>query len=173
MSSSRKKAMNLLFEEIEQDVLEKERFIVSQIEQMKVIYQNYQNLLDQQKILESVQVIIPMLEMGGANVNASVHGGINFKGSLNYDDEQANVPLVNNAMQMPSEAMGGISITHVAGTIDADEKDRMKRLLFRITRGKALTYFNDFEQQNAEGQDVKKSVYIIVFQEGRMIRDRI
>jgi hypothetical protein len=38
VSSSKKKAMNLLFEEIEQDVLEKERFIVSQIEQMKTIY---------------------------------------------------------------------------------------------------------------------------------------
>ena len=85
--------------------------------------------------------------MGGGNVKASVHGGLNYKGSLNYDDEHASVPLVNNGMskEIPSDGMEGISITHVAGTIDANEKDRMKRLLYRITRGKALTYFNDFD----------------------------
>lgn len=104
-------------------------------------------MLDQQKILESVQVIVPMIEMGGGGVKASMHGGINYKSSLNQDDEQSNIPLVNNAAMInPMLSEGGISITHVAGTIDANEKDRMKRLLFRITRGKALTYFNDFDQ---------------------------
>jgi hypothetical protein len=36
-----------------------------------------------------------------------------------------------------------VFITHVAGTIETDEKERLKKLLFRATRGKALTYFND------------------------------
>lgn len=34
-----------------------------------------------------------------------------------------------------------LSITHVAGTIEVDEKARMKKLLFRATRGKVLTFF--------------------------------
>ena len=33
--------------------------------------------------------------------------------------------------------------THVAGTIETSEKDRLKKLLFRATRGKALTFFQD------------------------------
>lgn len=37
-----------------------------------------------------------------------------------------------------------VFITHIAGTIDVDEKERLKKLLFRATRGKALTHFADF-----------------------------
>ena len=35
-------------------------------------------------------------------------------------------------------------ISNVAGTIEVEEKDRLKKLLFRATRGKALTYFKEF-----------------------------
>jgi hypothetical protein len=33
----------------------------------------------------------------------------------------------------------------VAGTIENDETSRLKKLLFRATRGKALTSFTDFK----------------------------
>lgn len=61
-----------------------------------------------------------------------------------------------------------MSISFVAGTIKDSEKERMTRLLFRTTRGKALTYFHDFDQG-----DVKKAVYMVVYQDGSMIRDRV
>jgi hypothetical protein len=38
-----------------------------------------------------------------------------------------------------------VLITHIAGTIEIDEKSRLKKLLFRATRGKALTFFQDYE----------------------------
>ena len=38
-----------------------------------------------------------------------------------------------------------VTISQVAGTINREEKDRLKRLIFRTTRGKALTFFYDFE----------------------------
>jgi len=62
----------------------------------------------------------------------------------------------------------GVSITHIAGTIETDEKASLKRLLFRATRGKALTYFAEIptDEQRAlnPGQPVKqKSVFIVVF----------
>ena len=79
------------------------------------------------------------------------------------DSERA--PLV----QYPDD-MGGVRITHIAGTIDVDEKDRLKKLLFRATRGKALTFFSDFKTESkvVAGQKTlrDKSVYIVVFQEG-------
>lgn len=56
-----------------------------------------------------------------------------------------------------------VRITHVAGTIDVLEKDRLKKLLFRATRGKALTFFNDFNQQDSTKKLRNKSVYIVVF----------
>ena len=46
----------------------------------------------------------------------------------------------------------------VAGTIKDNEKDRLQRLLFRTTRGRTLTFFNDF----ALGLQ-KKTVYMIVY----------
>jgi len=39
---------------------------------------------------------------------------------------------------------GDIMIAHVSGTIEIDERPRLKKLLFRATRGKALTYFKEF-----------------------------
>lgn len=72
-------------------------------------------------------------------------------------------------------AGGDVSIAHIAGTIEVDEKVRLKKLLFRATRGKALTFFQDFEvpDKDPKGKAHTKSVYIVVFQEGRQIRDKI
>lgn len=60
-----------------------------------------------------------------------------------------------------------IMIAHVAGTIEVDEKPRLKKLLFRATRGKALTYFKEFAlpRQRVLGKWVvkQKAVYIVVF----------
>jgi hypothetical protein len=42
-------------------------------------------------------------------------------------------------------AGGEVSIAYVAGTIEVEETARLKKLLFRATRGKALTSFTDFK----------------------------
>jgi hypothetical protein len=62
----------------------------------------------------------------------------------------------------------GVSISFVAGTILDAECDRMRRMLYRITRGKALTHFLPFDQ---DGQ--RKAVYMVVYQDGAIIRDRV
>ncbi len=73
---------------------------------------------------------------------------------MHYDDKHE--PLLQNAAGL--EGMG-VSITHIAGTIETDEKARLKKLLFRATRGKALTYFQEIpvDEQRAvnPGQPVK------------------
>jgi len=56
-----------------------------------------------------------------------------------------------------------ILISHIAGTIEVDEKDRLKKLLFRATRGKALTFFHDFELKVDNKKMKTKTVYIVVF----------
>ena len=37
-----------------------------------------------------------------------------------------------------------VNIAHIAGTIELDERMRLKKLMFRATRGKALTYFREY-----------------------------
>lgn len=63
------------------------------------------------------------------------------------------------------DADGGVNIAHIAGTIEIEEKARLKKLLFRATRGKALTFFEEFElpTKDASGNPRRKSVYIVVF----------
>ena len=182
--TAKRKAANLLFEEIEHDIVEKERFVSEQTEKLKEMNDSYLTMLDYEKVLRSVAIIMPRIHAGGPDVKASMHGGVNMRQdfkqhvSLNNDNESIIAPLMG--------ANGGdeqsVFITHIAGTIDSDEKERLKKLLFRATRGKALTYFSDFEVRNPiVGAVVKggpkkiqqKSVYIVVFQEGRMIRERI
>ena len=75
------------------------------------------------------------------------------------------------------EASADVQVSYVAGTIEVPEQDRLKKLLFRATRGKALTYFRPYAlpriKVKGKFENREKLVYIVVFQDGRMIRDRI
>lgn len=63
---------------------------------------------------------------------------------------------------------GMVSISYMAGTITKDEMMRFKKLVFRATRGKALTYFEDLSTDGridyAGHSDRRlRTVYVIVF----------
>jgi hypothetical protein len=68
----------LLFEEIEHDVKEKEHFVLEQVEKIKEMNENYLTMLDYEKVLENVRVLIPSLRQG--NVRASMGGGAHIDG---------------------------------------------------------------------------------------------
>lgn len=55
-------------------------------------------------------------------------------------------------------ASGGVNIAFVAGTIRGGEQERMNRMIFRVTRGKALTFFKEFKQD-----DQARCVYMVVY----------
>lgn len=113
-----------------------------------------------------------MPKLRGGNVRGSVHGGAHFD-----DEEEKEAPIAfslnpdmrNQSEKAPLMDMGAsdVSIAHVAGTIEVDEKARLKKLLFRATRGKALTFFQDYElplqSKDPKEKPKTKSVYIVVF----------
>jgi V-type H+-transporting ATPase subunit a len=87
------------------------------------------------------------------------------------------MPLIDNH-GVASQALGMVAISYMAGTIAKDESLRFKKMVFRATRGKALTYFRDLDTQGLadySGQLDKKlrTVYVIVFQEGPHFRSRL
>lgn len=174
LRATKKRAANLLFEEIESDVVQKERFVVDQTERLKEMNDSYLTMIDYKNVLQKVGEIIPRIHAGGNDVRASMHGGLavntttQYRTSLNHDEEDRSQK--QTLLQADDQ---NVFITHVAGTIDPLEKERLKKLLFRATRGKALTYFSDFTVRNQKNERVPKSVYIVVFQDGRMMRDRI
>lgn len=169
----------MLFEEIEQDVIDKEKFVQVQTEKIREMHENYLTMLDYSQVLRSVGNIIPSIG-GGKNLRASLGGGAlideeekeGSRGQYSINEYGVNegdkVPLIDQ-----SEAL--VNIAYIAGTIEVEEKARLKKLLFRATRGKALTFFDDFDlpTRDANGRPKTKAVYIVVFQEGRQIRDRI
>jgi hypothetical protein len=68
--------------------------------------------------------------LGINNESASVNG-------KRADDDQRN-PLLSNENRE-------LKFSHVAGTIETEDRPRMKKLLFRATKGTTLVVFSDFE----------------------------
>lgn len=73
---TKKKATNLLFEEIESDIIQKERFVVDQMERLKEMSDSYLMMIDYKNVLLKVGEIIPRIHAGGQDVRASMHGGV-------------------------------------------------------------------------------------------------
>ena len=70
---------------------------------------------------------------------------------------------------------GIIKVSNIIGTINMTEKERFKKLVFRATRGNALTHFKDFEKPVIDyfGNSVMKTVYVVMFPEGEAIREKL
>jgi vacuolar-type H+-ATPase subunit I/STV1 len=88
---TKKKATNLLFEEIESDIIQKERFVIDQMERLKEMGDGYITMIDYKNVLEKVAEIIPKVQ-GGNDIRASMHGGLTvkqnqYRTSLNQDEE--------------------------------------------------------------------------------------
>jgi hypothetical protein len=49
--TQKRKAANLLFEEIEQDIKDKERFVIEQTEKLREMNDGYMTMLDYEKVL--------------------------------------------------------------------------------------------------------------------------
>lgn len=69
----------------------------------------------------------------------------------------------------------GVSIAYIAGTINASEQRSFEKLIFRISRGKVLTRFHEqsFILKDFDGIEKTKTVFVLVFQEGAHLRDKI
>lgn len=69
-------------------------------------------------------------------------------------------------------------ISSLAGTISTDESFRFKKMVYRASRGKALTYFRDLDTKGLADYtgalDGKaRTVYVIVFQDGNHLRNKL
>jgi V-type H+-transporting ATPase subunit a len=85
------------------------------------------------------------------------------------------VPLIEQAPQ-PSH----VSFSYIAGTVSREEQFRFKKMIFRVTRGKAYSYFHDLVPEDNEIKDYTgaidkklRSIFVIVFQDGGFMRTKI
>jgi hypothetical protein len=130
-------------------------------------------MIEYEEVLRYVEQIMQKLAGG---VVGTAGQDDQYRGSLNA--EEATTPLLN-----PNTNAGDLRvvINQIAGTIDSEDRERMKKLIFRATRGKAVVYFQEIaaNPNNAnKGLDLNKkikqrSVYVVVFQDVQQMRDRI
>lgn len=160
MQSRMKKAGNLFFELIEDEIKQKEMFVQEQTRKGKEIHDSFNLLFEYKTVLKKAANILSDQGRGMVNEQAAI-------GSLNNEEEKS-----GDQQQLLA---GGISVGHIAGTINKDEELRFKKLIFRATRGNALCYFDDFRVpiKDFYGNECHKSVYVVIFQEGGSIREKI
>jgi V-type H+-transporting ATPase subunit a len=162
MQSQMKKAGNMFFESIEEDIKIKEKFVQEQTRKGKEIHDSFNLLFEYKTVLTKAENILQFRGRGVISEQAAI-------GSLNDEANDA------EREELLANAAANITVGHIAGTINKDEELRFKKLIFRSTRGNALTYFEDFNQpiKDYYGQGIAKSVYVVIFQEGGSLREKI
>lgn len=67
-----------------------------------------------------------------------------------------------------------INIRQVAGVIDQEELPRLRRIIYRGTKGKSYMYVQSIPNDDNEDENTKtRAVYIIVYWSGNHIRDKL
>jgi len=87
-----------------------------------------------------------------------------FVGSDNNADDDME-PL----MELPSQ------IANITGVINQEEIGRLRKIIFRVTKGKSLIYVKEFINNEGGDDDYykNKSVFIISFKDGEYIKEKI
>lgn len=160
IKDNKRKAINLLLEEIQRDIAQQEAFIAEQNGRMKDAESSLNNLKDCLQVLKVAKAMIPSLQ---GQFGDQMEADMEMRGSINRGEDQ--MGLIDGADNSKS-----INIQHVAGVVDQTEIERLRRLIFRSTKGKSYMYIQEYDDKTAIK---KRSVYIIVFWDGEHIRDRI
>lgn len=145
IEGEKKKSHDLLFDAIENDVRDCEKFVMEQRETIDEIKSNIAKLEDYHEVIKFIKVMMHNLD-----------GAKPAQGAAGDAENPASEPLIDSTLQF------------IAGTVRHDEMERMKRMLFRVTRGKALTHFREFTQN-----DVEKVAYLVVFSAAGGNRERV
>lgn len=149
------KGGDMYFESIEDEISKKQAFILEQTTKSKDMHDNFNLLFEYRIVLKKAMKIIQGKD-------------------LKIDEDEDDSEKKESESVQPIRG-SHISLGHIAGTINQTEKMRFKKLIFRATRGNALCYFSDIQQpvKDYYGLVIKKSVYVLVFQEGEVLRQKL
>lgn len=118
---------------------------------MKEAEYSLQHLADCLQVLKVAQEMIPELE--------------NRRGDQGGDMDGEEGALMGNGMES--------NLTKIAGVVEKTEVERLRRLIFRATRGKSIMFVQDCAEDEDLGTAPRRSVYIIMYWDGQAIKDRI
>jgi len=169
-----------IFDQMEKQCIQKEKFISEQTKSIKDMHHNCNYLIEYKEVLNKVSKFM---------LNKPKNIRIN-RNSNPFDNEEHKRQIINSAEQImgrPSDSSDDdaqigtynqpkiLNLSSIAGIIDRDEVQRMKRIIFRASRGNALVHSIQIEKslKDYSGVEIPKDVYIITFQEGESLRAKL
>lgn len=169
-----------IFDILEKQCDQKEQFISEQTKSIKDMWRNYNYLIEYKEVLKKLSLFflnqpksISRLS-GPFDADEEVKGrrhssGEDLFGRASADSEedyQIGFQLHQNK---------ALNLSSLAGIINRDEVQRIKRIVFRACRGNALIHTIPILRQLKEysGEKILKDVYIITFQEGDSLRAKL
>lgn len=124
----------MLFDAIEQEISQKDMFVKKMVNQIDDMLNQINKLDDFARILDFVLEMLPFIHAIGLPSKEP---------TVSINDSQVRPTQVSEFFLDESERVFE-QISFASGTIHQEDKERLQKLLFRTTRGKALTYFCDF-----------------------------
>ena len=144
----------MLFDAIEADVHGKEEFVQNMAKRIQEMKNDINKLDDYIRVLNFVNGMLPQIGANARPVGTAINDGFGVS------------PGDNQIVDSSEPMLGGVSF--ISGTIRQEEEDRLKKMVFRATRGKALCHTRTFSQDG-----VDKVVYMVVFQDIANTADRV
>jgi V-type H+-transporting ATPase subunit a len=163
------------FDLIESEIFDDEKRLLELLESRSSIKENLETLIEKREVLNRASTLIG--GRAGADIIFSQPNNI-------MEEDIGNFKMGNNFLEegnrVPSESSNSINL--ISGVIKADDELRMKRMIFRVSRGRAATTFWDLpespseESKNQEKKKkekkkkkemvIKKKIFAIFFQSG-------
>lgn len=153
------KTASSFFDHIETRVKELAQFTNESQETYEQIKQSYISLILMREVLKMVR---EQYKDARANERA-------------FDEESKDSKKERLLGDDHGSPFGSISTTNIAGVIDKHEVVKLRRFLFRVTRGKAMCITRDIDPKllKDEGIRTPKAMYLIIFQSGDFINEKI
>jgi len=149
ITQSKKKATSLLLEEIQKEIERQEKFIQEQNIRVKESGEILRKSKDFAQVLKVAFKMIPQLNQQQKALSDVEKGtGINAR-------------LIEQKLY----------IDRIAGVANTEDVARLRKLVFRATKGKSFMYAEQYEDKDEPEE--RKSVYIISFYDGAHTVDKI
>jgi len=81
--------------------------------------------------------------------------------------------LESDSINLIASASAESNLHKVAGVIEKPQLERLRRLIFRATKGKSFLFVQDYKNDEQVGDRPPRCVYIIMYWAGATIREKI
>lgn len=170
-----------IFDQVETQCEQKDKFVSEQTKSIKDMYHNFNYLIEYREVLRKVRVFI---ENQPSNIHIhrekNPFGADEERKERNSSEEHLYGRFSASSEEdaqigLAMQQHKALNLSSIAGIINREDIHRIKRIVFRASRGNALIHTIPMEKSIKEysGEKVDKDVYIITFQEGEALRAKL